>query len=174
MPSDAHTWTLAIIIVAWNVRDLLRRCLQTVDESLAGSNISYQVLVVDNASHDGTAAMVRTEFPAVRLLEPGANLGFVGGNNLALRALGFGAPGAAPVEYVLLLNPDTEPVGDALPRLVHALAAAPDLVAAGPMLCYGDGSLQSSRRRFPTRRTFFFESTPLARLWPANPWAQRY
>jgi GT2 family glycosyltransferase len=169
---------LAIIIVSWNVRDLLRRCLQAVDASLAGSGLDYTVLIVDNASHDGTPAMLRAEFPQVRLLEPGRNLGFVGGNNLALQALGFAEPAPPdappPADYVLLLNPDTEPAADALPTLVRALDARPQLVAAGPRLRYADGSVQSSRRRFPTRLTFFWESTPLERLWPANPWARRY
>lgn len=165
--------TLAVVIVSWNVRDLLRRCLRAVEESLAGSGISYEIVVVDNASHDSTPAMLRAEFPQVRLLEPGRNLGFVGGNNLALRALGFerGAPVPA---YVLLLNPDTEPPGDALPVLVRYMQTHAAVVVVGPRLCYADGSTQSSRRRFPTRPTFFWESTLLERLWPANPWKRHY
>jgi GT2 family glycosyltransferase len=185
--------TLAIVIVSWNVRELLRRCLRAVAASLAGSGIPYEILVVDNASADGTPAMLRAEFPAVRLLEPGGNLGFAAGNNLALRALGSrgqgtglrggsadaGAPGPAPCSqlpapYILLLNPDTEPAGDAIPRLVRELQARPELVAVGPQLRYPDGAVQPSRRRFPQRPTFFWESTPLERLWPANPWARHY
>jgi GT2 family glycosyltransferase len=182
---------LAIIIVSWNVRDLLRRCLQSVVASLAGSGISYELLVVDNAGGDDTPAMLRAEFPQVRLLEPGHNLGFAGANNLALRELGYRGqvtgdrvPAAeqqlpdgraqSPVRYVLLLNPDTEVVGAALPRLVAYLAAHPEVIAVGPQLRYADGSIQSSRRRFPTRLTFFWESTLLERLWPGNPSARRY
>jgi len=166
--------TLAIVIVSWNVRELLRRCLRAVDASLAGSGISYQVLVVDNASADGTPAMLRAEFPAVRLIEPGENLGFAGGNNLALRAIIENRADRAHSQFVLLLNPDTEPLGDAIPRLVRELEARPDLVAVGPQLRYPDGAVQPSRRRFPRRLTFFWESTPLERLWPANPWARHY
>lgn len=166
---------LAVIIVSWNVRDLLRRCLRAVDASLAGSGIAYTVVVVDNASSDGTPAMLRAEFPQVRLLEPGRNLGFAGGNNVALRALGFPAQREHSLPAaVLLLNPDAEPVGGAIPELAHYLAAHPELVAVGPQLRYPDGSPQSSRRRFPTRLTFFWESTPLERLWPGNPWSRRY
>ncbi len=177
------TPTLAIVIVSWNVRDLLAACLRAVDASLAGSGIAYRVVVVDNASSDGTAAMVRACFPAVTLLASAQNLGFVGGNNLALRALGFGAAAPAAVSpavpaalprYVLLLNPDTEPQHDALPVLVRYLAAHPELVAVGPRLVYADGSTQSSRRRFPRRVTFFWESTLLHRWFPANPWARAY
>lgn len=169
---------LTIIIVSWNVRDLLRRCLRSVDSSLAGSGISCTVVVVDNASSDGTATMLHHEFPPVRLLEPGRNLGFAGGNNLALRSLGFTnqppSPISQPPSSVLLLNPDTEIVGDALPQMVCYLEAHPDVIVVGPRLQYGDGTTQSSRRRFPTRPTFFWESTPLERAWPTNPWARAY
>jgi N-acetylglucosaminyl-diphospho-decaprenol L-rhamnosyltransferase len=197
--------TLAIVIVSWNVRELLRRCLHATTESLANSGIDYQIFVVDNASVDGTPAMLQQDFPAVRLIEAGQNLGFAAGNNLALRSLvgdrgqGTGhrgdsltltpfaqakwvarrgeasAPLRAPVpSYVLLLNPDTEPVGDAIPSLLRELESRPQLVAVGPQLRYADGSVQPSRRRFPTRQTLLWESTPLEQLWPANPWARRY
>ncbi len=175
---------LAIIIVSWNVRDLLRRCLHSVMASLAQSGISYQILVVDNASSDGTPAMLYTEFPEVQVYESGHNLGFAAANNLALNALGFRdqhamCRQAASVDtphpdYILLLNPDTEIVADALPQLVSYLAAHPDLVAVGPQLRYANGHMQSSRRRFPSRLTFFWESTPLERCWPGNPWSYRY
>lgn len=166
----APVTTLAVIIVSWNVRDLLRACLRAVEASLAGAAIGYEILVVDNASADGTPAMLRAEFPRVRLLEPGANLGFAGGNNLGLREVLH----EGRARYVLLLNPDAEPLGDAIPRLVRALEARPELVAVGPMLRYPDGSAQASRRRFPVPATLFWESTALDRLWPANPWARRY
>lgn len=161
---------LAVVIVSWNVRELLRRCLRAVEASLAGAGLPHQIVVVDNASGDGTPAMLRAEFPAVRLVEAGANLGFAGGNNLALRLLL--AEGRWP--FILLLNPDTEPVGDALPLLARELANRPELAVVGPLLHYGDGTVQSSRRRFPTLATMFWESTVLDRLWPGNPWARRY
>ncbi|NJP05574.1 MAG: glycosyltransferase family 2 protein [Chloroflexaceae bacterium] len=196
--------TLAIILVSWNVCDRLRTALQAIDSSFHGSGIRYTTLVVDNASNDGTATMVRSEFPHVHLLEPGYNAGFAAGNNLALRTLGFGSEGrcewtpwvpcgrgaggegfrgvgqssdnaAIPAVWaVMLLNPDTKPLGDALPRLVAYLASNPSVLAVGPQLRYADGSIQSSRRRFPTRGTFFWESTSLERWWPRNPWVERY
>lgn len=186
--------SLAIIIVSWNVRALLERCLTSIDASLANSAIPYEVVVVENASSDDTAAMLRAAYPHVRLLEQHENIGFTRGNNVALRMLGFGAPPpstddtpdlssysscpscplAPPPTYVLLLNPDTEVIGDAIAHLVGHLEAHPELVAAGPRLCYADGTTQSSRRRFPTKPTFFWESTLLERWWPHNPWVRRY
>src|SRR5262245_60884183 len=76
---------LAIIIVSWNTRDLLRRSIASVHDSLANAAIDYQIVVVDNASADGTPDMLRAEHPEVMLIEAGRNVGFAGGNNLALR-----------------------------------------------------------------------------------------
>src|SRR5262245_34452085 len=79
--------SLAVIIVSWNTRDLLRRCLDSVRASLGGAGIDGTIVVVDNASADGTPAMLCAEHPEVLLIEPGRNLGFAGANNLALRRL---------------------------------------------------------------------------------------
>lgn len=166
--------TLAIIIVSWNTRELLDRAISTAHASLAGAGIPYHIVVADNDSRDGTPAMLRAAHPEVELIESGANLGFAGGNNLALRRVLSADFSPAPADYFLLLNPDTETVGDAIPQLVRWLAAHPDAVAVGPQLRYSDGSVQSSRRRFPTRGVYFWESTPLAQRWPGNPWARRY
>ena len=110
--------------------------------------------------------MVAAEFPAVRLIANTENRGFTGGNNQGL-ALARG-------RYIFFLNPDTEVVGDALATMLAYMDAHPEVGALGPQLLYGDGSLQSSRRRFPSFATALFESTPLAWHWPANPWARRY
>lgn len=185
---------LAIVIVSWNTRELLRRCLESVAESLRGSALSVVVVVVDNGSTDGTPAMLRASFPAVALIEAGRNLGFAGGNNLALRMLLD--PSIRPQvvvdnwqllldncqaqintwvpDFILLLNPDAEAINDAIPRLVRYLEQHPDVAAVGPQLRYPDGSPQPSRRRFPTPGVFFWESTPLELRWPENPWARRY
>ncbi|KAB8144916.1 glycosyltransferase family 2 protein [Chloroflexia bacterium SDU3-3] len=176
---------LAIIIVSWNTRDLLQRCIEHVHSSLAGAGLPYRVVVVDNASHDGTPAMLRAEHPDVVLIEPGRNLGFAGGNNLALRwLLGMPLPAELSIQpenaqpgqpqWLLLLNPDTEPLADALPQLVRYIQAHPDVAAVGPRLLNPDGSTQPSRRRFPDAGVFFLESTPLEQLFPHNRWAARY
>src|SRR3954452_13705450 len=98
---------LAIITVSWNTRDLLRRSIQTIHASLDGAGIDYTIVVVDNASSDGTPAMLRAEHPEVLLLEAGRNLGFAGGNNLALRRVlgdggwgrGDGRTGPSPIPH---------------------------------------------------------------------------
>lgn len=156
----------SVIVVSWNVRDLLRRCLESVRRELAANAVSAEIIVVDNASADGSPAMVRAEFPEAELIETGANLGFAGGVNAGLaRAQG---------RWLLVLNPDTELEPAALATLLHWAERLPGAAVAGPQLRYPDGSLQSSRRRLPTPLTYFFESTLLARWWPGNPWARRY
>jgi GT2 family glycosyltransferase len=166
---------LAIIIVSYNVRDLLRQSLRSIDAALAAEPLRCHTLVVDNASHDGSAAMVRAEFPHVEVMALPANVGFAAGNNAGLRRiLGEDLRSAAAPRAVLLLNPDTEIVDGALHELLRYLDRHPNVAVVGPQLRYGDGSLQSSRRRFPTIGTLFWESTLLELWWPRNRWALRY
>lgn len=116
--------------------------------------------------------MLRARHSEVEAIDAGRNLGFAGGNNLALRRVL--ARNGSCVRYVLLLNPDTEAVGDAIPTLVRYLEEHPDVAVVGPRLRYPDGTVQSSRRRFPTPGVFFWESTPLEWRWSDNPWVRRY
>ncbi|MBZ0276006.1 MAG: glycosyltransferase, partial [Anaerolineae bacterium] len=118
---------LGIVIVNWNTRDYLKRCLETVAAS--EGDFSYQVVVVDNASTDGSAAMVRQDFPGVRLIASETNGGYPYGNNLGLRALGFRAAGDVDAEaprYALLLNPDTEVPPRALYEMTQYMDAHPE------------------------------------------------
>jgi hypothetical protein len=153
---------LAIIIVSWNVCDLLANCLRSVEADLARSRLSGQIWVVDNASSDGSTAMIERDFPQVRLIASPKNLGFAGGNNAALRALGFSGAGqasasqppSAPTESdlpkaVLLLNPDTEAQPGALRALYDFLQTTPQVGIAGARLSYKDGSFQHSAFAFP-------------------------
>jgi len=159
---------LSIVIINWNVRDLLRRCLLSLDQGLAtvDCRLACEVIVVDCASSDGSAGMVRREFPWVRLIASEENLGYARGGNLgAAQATG---------RYLLLLNPDTEVVGDALSTMVRYMDQHPSVGAVGPQLRYPDGTLQSSRRRFPTLATAFCESTLLQQWFPDNRVARRY
>jgi hypothetical protein len=155
---------LSIIIVSWNVRELLRRALTSAYASW-GDAPGLEIVVVDNASEDGTVAMLRESFPQVRLIPNPDNRGFPAANNQGLEV--------ARGEFILLLNPDTEVVDDALPRLVAYGRDHPEVGMIGPRLLYPDGSVQSSRRRFPTLLTLFLESTWLQR-WAPRKALRRY
>ncbi|MBN1428799.1 MAG: glycosyltransferase family 2 protein [Anaerolineae bacterium] len=138
---------LAIITVTWNVRDLVLDCLRSVYDDLAGSCLDGQVYVVDNASSDGTAKAIRSTFPQSHLIEPGENLGFAGGNNLALREIGFPDGHNLP-PFVLLLNPDTLIRPGALIALLDGMEDT-EAGLGGARLVYGDGSFQHSAFAFP-------------------------
>lgn len=159
---------IGVVIVSWNVKDLLRRCLTTV----AQSSVPLHVVLVDNASADGSAAMVRAEFPQVTLIANADNRGFTAANNQGFRALGLGLD--QDPDYTLILNPDTEVLGDALAVLADYLDRHPHVGAVGPLLLNPDGSVQPSRRRFPSLATGLVESTPVAWHWPDNAVIRRY
>ena len=163
---------LAIIIVSYNTRDLLTACLESVFAGLERSRLVGEVWVVDNASADGSAEMVQERFPAVRLVARQENLGFAGGNNHALRAMGFG-PDTHP-QHVLFLNPDTRVVGDALGALVRFLNATPPIGVAGARLVHGDGSFQHSAFAFPGLMQVFFDFFPLHPLLLESRFNGRY
>jgi hypothetical protein len=145
-----ETVDLSVVIVGWNVRDLLRQCLLSLQASRP-PQLKMEILVVDNSSHDGSVEMVRAEFPSVHLIANQENRGFPAANNQGMRR--------ARGRYVFLLNPDTEIVGDGLGVLVDFMDDQPDVGMVGPQLLHADGSVQSSRRRFPTLTTAIFEST---------------
>lgn len=167
---------LGIVIVNWNTRDLLRRCLETVFAS--AGRFTYRVVVVDNASTDGSADMVASAFPAVELIVSPVNGGFSYGNNLGLRALGYRGAGDVAADaprYALLLNPDTEVPPDALSGMVQFMDTRPEVGAAGPKLVLTDGSLDlACRRSFPTPEISFYRFSGLSRLFPRHPRFGRY
>ena len=140
---------LSIVIVSWNVSDLLNACLASIYEHKG--ELDIEVIVVDSASADDSVYMVESTFPQVKLLAQKENVGFPRGNNIGMAE--------ATGRYLMLLNPDTVVVGDALQQLVRFLDEHPDVGVVGPQLRFGDGTIQSSRRRFPSVWTGFFEST---------------
>jgi len=137
---------LGIVIVNWNVRDLLAACLDSVylDLAQSGGRFSGVVCVVDTGSTDGSAAMLRTQFPRTQLIESD-NRGMGGGNNLGLRAL---LQQFSP-QALLILNPDTVVRPGALRQLVEWLRLQPRAGAAAPKLLNPNGSLQHCGFRFP-------------------------
>ena len=150
---------LSIVIVNWNVRELLRNCLSSLAELSSGDAPPNEVIVVDSGSSDGSREMVRGSFPSVQLVASPSNLGFVRGNNLGV-ALSHG-------RFVLLLNPDTEVKAGSLRAMVQYMGTHPDVGVVGPRLLHANGQVQPSRRRFPTLATAFVESTMF------QPWFSR-
>ena len=132
--------SVSIVIVSYNTRDLLRACL----ESIGVHCPEAEVIVVDNASDDGSAQMVRDLFPTVQLVVSPTNQGFAGGNNLGLSH--------THGEFVVLLNSDTVLEDDSLTRCVDWMRAHPELGAASPRLVGGDGQPQRCFHRFPSLR----------------------
>ena len=145
---------LSIIIVSYNVRDLLRECLRSVAEGAARSpGLTVETWVVDNASTDGSAEMVAAEFPDARLVARTTNPGFAAANNVALRQ--------ATGRHLLLLNPDTVVRGDTLGETVRFLDSNLRAGGVGAKLLNSDGSRQPSCFRFPTLAMAFLDFFPI-------------
>ncbi len=165
------TIDLAIVIVSYNVRELLRACLESIPTGAEG--LSTVVYVVDNRSNDGSAAMVRQDFPGIRLIEAEENRGYSYGNNLALRKLVEDRE--ASYRHVLLLNPDTVVPLRSLTKLVEFVDERPEVGAAGPRLLRPDGSLDlACRRSFPGLWVSFTRLSGLSKLFPRSRLLARY
>jgi len=137
---------LSIIIVSWNVKEDVLDCLRSIRQHPLPE--PFEVLLVDNASTDGTERAVREEFPEVSVIANGRNMGFATANNQALIV--------AKGEYLLLLNPDTIVHPNALDLLVRFMDSHEDVGACGPRLLNSDGTTQSSVRRFPSFRAALY------------------
>lgn len=133
---------VSIVIVNWNAKEFLEGCLHSVFNS--NGRLSLEVLVVDNASKDGSAAMVNGRFPGVRVISNGINRGFAKANNQGIRA--------STGRYILLLNPDTVLMPGALERLVEYLEANPAAGAVGPRMHGPRGETLESFSHFPGPR----------------------
>jgi N-acetylglucosaminyl-diphospho-decaprenol L-rhamnosyltransferase len=166
---------LGIVIVNWNTRDLLEKCLQTVYTNQA---VTFSVVVVDNASTDNSADMVRQKFPQATLIASSDNLGYPKGNNLGLRALGYHGANEVTSDaprYALLLNPDTEVPPTALHAMVQFMDSRPEIGIAGPRLILPDGTLdRACRRGFPTPAVSFYHYSGLAKIFPKSERFGRY
>jgi GT2 family glycosyltransferase/glycosyltransferase involved in cell wall biosynthesis len=145
-----------IIIVNYNTCDLLRACLA----SLRAHAPDAPIIVVDNASTDGSAAMAAREFPAVQIRHSDRNLGFGAANNRALADV--------HTEFAMLLNPDTRIAGDVITALAETLDAHPTAAAVGCRLVGIDGSTQRSARRFPSARASLSNALALADPIPTD------
>jgi len=160
---------IAIVVVSYNTKDLLRDCLSSVVKS--NLKIAYAVCVVDNSSTDGSAEMVRVEFPQVELITLSSNVGYSKANNIGLRWFGFNQD--APItednlpRYALLLNPDTVVPKDAFAEMVAFMDAHPNSGVAGPCVRRPDGSLDKAcKRTFPTPTVSLYRMLGLGKLFP--------
>lgn len=148
---------LSVIIVSWNVADLLVDCLNSLYNS--GISLNFEVIVVDSASTDDTVSRVFTQFPQVKCLAQVENVGYTKGNNIGLSH--------ATGDYLFLLNPDTVVLPQAVNRLIDYLVQHPTVGIVGPHTLNTDGTTQSTRRLFPTKTLAFFESTWLQPYAPS-------
>ena len=137
------TLSLSVIIVTWNVRDHLSRCLNSLHDACEQDGIAAHVCVVDNASVDGTEKLVRDAYPWVQLITNSDNLGYVVANNLALKQQ------QAEADLLWLLNPDTIVLPGTARRLLTFMTDHPRAGLVGPKLLNPDGSLQECAFRFP-------------------------
>jgi GT2 family glycosyltransferase len=160
---------LSILVVSWNTRDLLRHCLRSVLANLSG--VSAEIIVVDNASADGSAEMLGQEFardPSVRLICNPRNEGFARGNNQAYAA--------ARGEFLAIVNPDVVFTGPVLLRMVNHLRDHPKVGIVSCDLVGADGLSQSLHRRFPTLPIVLCNWTRVGRRvdrWLLGGWVSR-
>jgi GT2 family glycosyltransferase len=176
----------SIIVVSWNTRELLRQCLRSILDqpvtilagqrqeagsaaprgivghqqaaSTAPAPLSCEIIVVDNASDDHSAAMIAADFPMVRLIANDRNRGFAAGNNQAIAQ--------AHGRWLLLLNPDAYLGSGAMEGLAGFLRRHPEAAVAGPNVLNPDGTWQAASFRFPTLWDLFCEALFLNAIWP--------
>ena len=150
---------LSICIVTYQARDLLRDCLRSIHETVR--SLSFEIIVVDNHSEDGTLAMLKNEFHDVRLLVNDHNTGYTRPNNQAMRE--------SKGRYVLLLNPDTFVKLNAITELFSFLETHPEVGIVGPKVLNRDGTLQKQCRRSEARPwDAFCYFSGLSRLFPRD------
>ncbi len=149
---------VSIIIVAWNVRQLLHDCLKSVYEQTKG--VDFEVIYVDNASTDGSVQMVREHFPDVRIIENERNQGFIKANNQAIRI--------ARGRYVLLLNSDTVLLNNAIAKTVEFADANPQAAVVGCKVLNPDLTLQRTCFMFPSVLNLFLAATYLYKIFPKS------
>lgn len=149
---------VSIIIVAWNVRQLLYDCLKSVYDQTKG--VDFEVIYVDNASEDGSVEMVREEFPEVKIMENDENKGFIKANNQAIEI--------AEGRYVLLLNSDTVVLDNAIGKTVKFADANPQAAVVGCKVRTPDKILQRTCFMYPSILNMFLAATYLYKVFPKS------
>jgi O-antigen biosynthesis protein len=156
---------LSVIIVSFNVCDLLRQCLHSA--SIALNGINSEIFVVDNCSIDGSVEMIKNEYPDVKLIINKVNAGFSAANNQAIRK--------SAGRFVLLLNPDTLVEKDTFSRCIDFMNKHPDAGALGIRMINGEGRfLPESKRAFPAPLTAFFKLSGFSFMFPGSRFLNKY
>ena len=165
MPSEASEAVdapkVSAIIVNYNTREMTLECLRTLIENLEQDKIPAEIIVVDNASSDGSVEAIRNAFPQITVIASPTNRGFGAANNLAMKH--------ATGDYFLLLNTDAFPKPHAFSALVNYLEKNPKVGVVGPRLLNANGSLQTSCYPFPTPARAWAENLWLSAAFPRSP-----
>ena len=150
---------LSITIVNYNTKDLLKKCIESIYKTT--KEISFEIIVVDNASSDGSVEMLKKEFPKVKVIANKENLFFTRAHNQALRI--------SKGRYLMILNSDTIILESTFDKMVKFMDDHPEAGACGPKLLNPDYSLQRSSDRLPTFLYGLFEVLLLNTVWKNNP-----
>jgi GT2 family glycosyltransferase len=143
-------YKLSIVIIAWNSEEFIDECLSSI------GNLEYEIIVVDNDSKDNTVKIIEEQFPHVKLIKNSYNSGYTHATNQGIRV--------ASAPFILLLNPDTIVLDNALDKMLQFMQSKLDIGALGPQLLNPDRSIQPSCREFPTFRNLFPEIIGIARI----------
>ena len=163
-PAATHPPSASLIMLSFNTRELLRRNLAQL--VTAAADIDAEIIVVDNASHDGSADMVEADFPQIQLVRSPCNLGFAGGNNLgAERARG---------EFLILVNSDAFIGPGTLPRAIERMQQHPRVALAGGLLIGKNGQPEPSARSFPSPLNDLLTLSGLAGRFPRSRFFGRF
>jgi GT2 family glycosyltransferase len=149
---------VSVVVVSWNTRDILRGCLHSIFEQT--KQVSFDVFVVDNNSRDGSAGMVRAEFPSVKLIANDQNRGFAAACNQGMRA--------AFARYTLLLNPDTIVLDEAISRCVRYADLYPDVGVVGCQVLENENRITPTGFSFPSPLNEFLALSGLSRMFPRS------
>lgn len=149
---------VSIVIVSWNAKDVLSKCLQSIENDK--SKYTREVIVVDNASTDGSAELVKENFKDVKLIENTENLGFSKANNIGLKQ--------TTGRYVYLLNSDVEILGENIEPLCTYMDGHPDVAVLGPRVLNPNKSIRTNCKKFPTLWNSFCKATALFKIFPKS------
>lgn len=155
---------LSIVILNYKSAGLVRNCVRGI--FAAQPQLDFEVIVVDNASHDGLLAWLAANYPQTKQVQLSANRGYAAGNNAGIKI--------AKGEYILILNPDITVLPGKLEQLVNFMEAHPTCGLAGPRLVNPDGTLQYSTYKFPSFWLPIFRRTFLGNIPALAPWIKKY